>query len=113
MTNQKKQKIKKIIKEIDGDQILLEVNKNIYEVEAILKTAYLFNDKCYMHVDSVAEDVIGVYFKAKGATNDDLKEIADNFCNELIDQQIRLNVEKKYGKIREEIVKKAFSKIEE
>ena len=100
MTNQKKRKIKNIIKEIDGGQLLLEVNKKIYEVEAILKAAYRYNDKCYMHVDSVTEDVIGVYFKEKETNNADLKEIADNYCNELIDQQIRSNVGKKYGKIR-------------
>ena len=98
---------------MDNGRLLLEVNKKIYENEAIMQAAYRFNDKCYIHIDPISEDAMGVYFKAKETNNIDLEEIADNFCNELIDQQLRLNADKKYSGIRDEIVKKAFSKPKE
>jgi len=40
-----------------------------------------------------------------------LEDVAHNFSNEVIDQQVRIDVEKDFKGIREEIVKKAFSPI--
>ena len=40
-----------------------------------------------------------------------LKKTAEQFCNEAIDQQLRLDIEKKYGNVRELIVRHAFSPI--
>ncbi len=98
---------------MDDGRLLLEINKKIYNDEAILQAAYRFNDKCYIYIDPISEDVLGVYFKGKETGIADLEAIAENFCNELIDQQVRLNVEKSYGDIRDEIVKKAFSKADD
>lgn len=112
MAKQKKQLMNKIVKETSDGRLLLQVNKKIYEVEAVMQAAYRFNDRCYIHIDPITKDVMGVYFKAKETTKINLEDIAYNFCNELIDQQLNLMAEKKYGKIRDEIIKKAFSKIE-
>ena len=103
--------MKEIIKQIDDGRLLLEVDKNIYDVKAILNATHKFADRCYVHQESASENTIRIYFKAKEDSNVPLDRIANDFCNELIDQQIRLNVEKEYGNIRDEIVKKAFSPI--
>jgi len=104
--------MKEIIKHIDGGKLLLEVDRHVYDAKAILNASYKFTDKCHIHHEPISDDIVGVYFKAKGNIDVPLGEMADEFCNELIDQQIRLNVEKEYGSIRDKIVKKAFSPIE-
>ena len=101
------------IKHIDNGKLLLELNNKIYSVDAITHTSYKFTDKCYIRIESVAEDILGVYFTAKTEDGNNLEEIINNFCNELIDQQVRINVEKEFGNIRDLIVKKAFSLIDE
>lgn len=103
--------MEKVINKISDNELLLEVNKSLYEFEAILNASYKFTDKCYIHTNTISEDIIGVYFKIKEDSDTSLELIADNFCNELIDQQLRIFVEKRFGSIRDEIVKKAFSPI--
>ena len=39
----------------------------------------------------------------------ELESAVSDFCNEVLDQQIRLNLEKRNGRIRELIVEHAFS----
>lgn len=103
--------MKEIVKHIDGGRLLLEADRRIYDVKAIFNAAYKFTDRCHIHHEPISDDVTGVYIKAKENINVSLDEIANEFYNELIDQQVRLNVEKEYGNIRNEIVKKAFSPI--
>jgi len=40
-----------------------------------------------------------------------LEEDARTFCNEVLDQQVRLDLEARYGNIRELIVRQAFSPV--
>ncbi|MCF6366590.1 MAG: His-Xaa-Ser system protein HxsD [Bacteroidales bacterium] len=101
--------MKDILKEIEGDKLLLKIPIDIYEKEATLKASYKFTNKCYINIE-VIENVIEVLFQAK-EDNNILKEIALEFGNELIDQQIRLNTGREYKVIREELVKKAFNSI--
>ena len=101
-----------IFKKINDDQLLLEVNSGYYESEAIIQASYKFTNECYIYLNPVSDKIIGVYFKAKD--NRDitiLEKIIDRFCNELIDQQTRVIVERNFGSIGDEIVKKAFSSI--
>jgi len=101
-----------MIEKINDSELLLKVNKNLYDSEAVLQTSYKFTDRCYIHIDPISEDVIGVYFKLKHGDLASLEETVNEFCNELIDQQVRVIVERNYGSIRDEIVKKAFSPID-
>ena len=63
----------------------------------------------YIGIKSQMNKALKKYSKIE-ETN--FEEIAKNFCNELIDQQVRINVEKEFGNIRDAIVKKAFSSID-
>ena len=81
------------IKEMEEGRLLLRVNKAIYSHEALLATGYKFNDTCYIHVDSLDSDYYGIFFASKD-TEIDLFSQVNNFCNELMDQQIRYNLDK-------------------
>jgi len=105
--------VKEIIKQIENNNILLEIDNTIYDVKAILKAAYKFTDKCHIHNENLSAGVIGVYFELKNDIDTSLEQIVSEFRNELIDQQIRVNIEKEYGKIRDELVRRAFSPVED
>ena len=101
-----------IIKRLQNDSMIFEVPLELYQKEAILFTAHTFIDRCYVDIDPSSEKCISVSFRSK---NKDIQfdVFALEFCNELLDQQVRLNVEKSYGNIRDLIVKQAFQPIED
>jgi His-Xaa-Ser system protein HxsD len=101
--------MKEILKKIEGNKVLLTVQNDLYEKDAILNASYKFTDKCFIQIEPINSNT-EILFQAK--TEDvDLEMIALNFGNELIDQQIRINTGREFKIIREELVKKAFSSI--
>lgn len=101
-----------IIKRLQNDSLIFEVPLDLYQREAILFAAHIFIDRCYVDIDPSSEKHINISFRPK---NKDIQsdKVALDFCNELLDQQVRLNIEKSYGNIRELIVKQAFQPIED
>ena len=101
-----------IFKQLQDDGLIFEISTELYQKEAILFAAHTFIDRCYVDIDPSSEKRINVSFRPKNK-DIQLDKIALNFCNELLDQQVRLNVEKSYGNIRDLIVKQAFQPIED
>ncbi len=108
-------KIKDIAIHSEEGKVLIMLSKKIYEREAIFASAHKFTDKCTILIEPIEQDSVGVYFQNKDDNDDDkiiLKNLAGEFCNEVLDQQLRLDIERKYGNIRDLIVKQAFSPLE-
>ncbi len=101
--------MKEIIKQIDENKLLLKIDCNIYEKEAVMQASYKFTDKCYLNIEK-ADNYFEVYIQGKENTAD-LEKIALEFGNEIIDQQIRLQTGREFKEVREQLVKKAFSSI--
>ena len=101
--------MKEFLKKIEENKLLLTVQNDLYEKEAILNASYKFTDRCYINVQAIGE-LTEIYFQTKIAEII-LEEIALEYGNELIDQQVRLNTGREFKTIREELVKKAFSSI--
>ena len=101
--------MKEFLKKIEGNKLLLTVQNDLYEKEAILNASYKFTDRCYINVEVIGE-LTEIYFQTKIAEII-LEEIALEYGNELIDQQVRLNTGREFKTIREELVRKAFSSI--
>jgi His-Xaa-Ser system protein HxsD len=95
--------------QIDADRILLRLDESLYSREAIINASYKFTDACAVRVDSGDSRNVDVQIRRRDGSVDNLGVIADNFCNEVLDQQVRLNLEKRYGRLREIIVEHAFS----
>lgn len=102
--------MKEIVKKVENDTLLLEMDSKIYSIKAITQASYKLTDKCYIHIDTKGDDITEIYFKPK-EKGLSLEEIAHSYCNDVIDQQFRIDVNKDFQNIREEIVKKAFSPI--
>ena len=100
------------IKKIEKNNYLIEINKEIYDKKAIESTCYKFTDKCFVQFNLLPKGIFNVYFQLKDINKGDLETIVSEFCNELIDQQLRLDLESTYGNIRELIVRQAFNPID-
>lgn len=98
------------IKQIEKEKIMLQINLDIYNQETITSAVYKFTDKCFVSQKKM-DNVIQISFQLKPENALDLELLIKEFENELIDQQIRYDTEKKFGDIRNRIVEKAFSPI--
>lgn len=99
--------------EIEDGKILITIDKSIYEKEAVMATAYKMTESCVFLVKPLGEKCLGVYMEPKNNQDkDELKAIAKKFCNQMLDQQLRLDTEKQFGNIRDLLIKQAFSPIE-
>jgi len=103
--------MKDIVKKVDDSKILLSVNNKIYDDKAIIESAYRYSDVCFIYINKIRDEYSELTFTMKENINKSLEIIVKDFCNELIDQQLRIQTEKEYKVIREEIVKKAFRAI--
>ena len=96
-----------IIQKLEDGKLLLRVDKTVYNHDAILSATYKFTDNCFIYIDSIDASYYGVYFSPKNPIIDSISQVND-FCNELIDQQIRLNLDRSNKSIKELIMRKAF-----
>ena len=98
------------IKKIDDNKLMVRVSSKIYSIKAITNATHKFTNKFYANINTGTDDmiVIGLSPKDKNALP---QGIAETLINEIIEQQVRVNIESDFGVIREEIVKKAFSPI--
>jgi His-Xaa-Ser system protein HxsD len=102
----------KIGRRIENREVQVEVDGGLYELEAIMQAANRFTDRWFVRIEQISETVTGVFFKPKDDNEQEAEKMADLFLNELIDQQVRLFVQRECGQIRDQIVKKAFSPVE-
>ena len=100
-----------IVAEENNGGLVLILCKEIYQKDSITFASYKFIDKCYIFIEPTDKQFIKVHFERKEGVTISLNRIAGDFCNEVLDQQIRLMLEKSYASIREKIVQQAFSPI--
>ena len=105
--------MEEIITKVQNGRLLIKLSNSIYKKEAAMAAAYKLTDSCIIFVKPLEDNHFGVYFEPKSNQNEDeLEAIAKTYCNEVLDQQTSLDVEKQYGNIRDLLVKQAFSPIE-
>lgn len=106
--------MKGIFTKIDDGNILVSLYKAFYEKTAVFNAAHKFTDRFTVLIEPLDDNTVGVYFQPKRGLEieeQDLTDAASNFCNEVLDQQVRLDIEARYGVLREMIVKQAFSPV--
>ena len=81
----------------------------IYAKESLVAACYKFTDRFFVHQQTNGETIIVVFeSKEDNAVSD---KIVKQFCNELIDQQVRFNTNQQFGHIRDLIVEEAFKPV--
>lgn len=87
-------------------KVSLPVAKMLYPAETLLKTAYRFLDRCYIHVDEAETHWI-IRMQPKNGT--DGNDCAAEFENELIAQTVRRCVSQQTSSLRELLIARAMA----
>lgn len=89
-------------------EVVFYVLKSIYPAECVLKAAYAFLDKAYMHFDE-DETCWIVEIEARPGQEESECCLQKDFENELIAQAVRLSVFKRTHTLREMLLARAMS----
>lgn len=95
--------------ELENNKFQVSVDLALYSKDVITAAIYKFSHLFYIHqqIDENNPNLVIVIFESKDG-NVLTVDIPKQFCNELIDQQLRYNVNEQFGHIRDMIVEEAF-----
>jgi His-Xaa-Ser system protein HxsD len=100
------------ITELKGKGFLVRVDLKIYAVDAITATSYKYTDKFFVHQETSADkESVVVTLESRDDKNSVTPAIAKQYCNDLVDQQVRYIVNQNFGHIRDLIVEEAFKPV--
>ena len=85
---------------------VLKYKEKLYPHEAVMKAAYHFIDRSYIHVDTCNDEYV-IEITAKG--DNDIDIIALEFENEMLAQAVRYQVYQQTHTIREILMARAMS----
>ena len=76
----------------DDTWIALEFDEELYSKDAIHGAAYVFIERCYLHLERAGEKRLRVRLKAKNASAADTRAHAGDFGNEALGQAWRRHI---------------------
>ncbi len=88
--------------------LMLQVVKSVYPAECVIKAAYAFLDKAYVHIDENAK-CWQVELEPQEGQQISKAQLQKEFENELIAQAVRLSVFKRTHTLREILLARAMS----
>jgi len=92
-----------------GQLANVTVDTSVYSQTAIFKTAYWYTEHCYIFLSRLDSQRIVVELRPKkDPQREALDALCREFCNAIIDYQVRQAVIAETGGIRDVLVKKAF-----
>lgn len=97
---------------LENDKFQVTVDLSLYAKDVITAAIYKFSHLFYIHqmTDMENPNFVNVVFESKEGKIV-TEDIPKQFCNELIDQQLRHNVNAQFGHIRDMIVEEAFKPV--
>ena len=94
----------------DGDRFVLAIDTRVYSLEAVKKTAYKFAAVTSVIIEPKTDNVISVLFNfAEVHGRGNPERIISDFCNELLDQDLREIIKRETTPVRNLILAHAFS----
>jgi His-Xaa-Ser system protein HxsD len=85
------------------------VDPSVYPVDAVMASAYVYIERCFVFLDKLEGGRLKVTLTAKQGTSDaELAEIAGAFQNELLAQALRQHVAARHERVRETLVARAL-----
>jgi len=106
-------KISDLITIINGEHANINIDNAIYDIEAINAACYSFTDNYHILVTCNDDTSCTVIFELKNkVSNKDIALDIKDFINNVIDHQVRLQLDRANGKLRDLIVRHAFSPID-
>ena len=85
----------------------------MYSTEAITATCYKYTNRFYIYQkrNEEKESIVDVIFEAIDNEVIVSSDVVKMFCNDLIDQQLRVITNQRFGHIRNLIVEEAFKPV--
>lgn len=104
--------IKFPVVELEDNKFQVSVDLNLYAKEVITAALYKFTHLYFVHqeTDNSNSNLVQIVFESK-EDNQVSTNIPKQFCNELIDQQLRHYTNNQFGHIRDLIVEEAFKPV--
>ena len=95
---------------LDDGHLAVPIDLTVCSARAALRAAYKMTDRAFifLHRDSTDTNKMWAFFVARVA-NADVKPMMLEFQNELIDQQLRVQLEAQFHDVRTMIVAQAFA----
>jgi len=85
------------------------VNKRLYTRDVLFGTAFIFLDRCYIHLDTADKDHYKVDLRVKPDSKSIVAaDLAGEFLNEMVNQAVRLKLAKTTELVRNTIVGRAI-----
>ena len=84
------------------------LDERIYPLQAVMKTAYTFLDRCYVFLYHDAEGALSVRLRPKAQCQVALPELAGEFLNELLNESLRYRMATETRSLRELIIGRAL-----
>ena len=105
--------IKIPIVEVGNGGFSVVIDLNIYTQEAINAACYKYTDKFFINqkTSSLSDKIVDIVMECKDSSSVVSPELIKQFCNDLLDQQVRIDVNSQFGYIRDLIVEEAFKPV--
>ena len=88
----------------------IDFEESVYRLSAVKKAAYRFGDRFFIRITQPDDLHIRASLQSRGL-RDDLDDVAGEFCNEVLDQELREVVAEETQGIRDLIMSQAFSAV--
>jgi His-Xaa-Ser system protein HxsD len=88
--------------------VQIEFDESLYPKDAIYGAAYVFIDRCYVHLDRAADKRVRVTLRAKSGAPADSQALAGELQNELLSQAWRLSIAAENRQLIESITARAL-----
>lgn len=97
------------VTELDNNRFQVIVDTALYTKESLIAACYKYTDRFFVHQQTEGNNIVVVFESKEG--NVVSESIVKQFCDELIDQQVRYNTNQLFGHIRDLIVEEAFKPV--
>ena len=92
---------------LNRTHVAVRIDEAVYSLDAVLRAAYKLSDRCHVLLGTQAGDITA--FVMGRAADDDVTAHIGSFLSELLDQQMRVQLEAQFGPLRTIIAAQAFA----
>src|SRR4051794_9385969 len=98
---------------LDAGAAVVCIDERVYTRAAVLRTAYWFTDRAYVLITKLTENTFDVRIKPKlpsleSPASTSADELMGEFCNQLLDHQLREDIAERTNSVRELLIAKAL-----
>ena len=98
-----------ITQSASADGLVMEFDEGLYPKDAVYGAAYIFIDRCYVHLDRPSAGRLAVRMRPKPGHSTPLAELAGEFENELLGQAWRRLLVEENRRIVETVTTQALA----